>query len=261
MNTVTGFNNHIQHSPKMRFSYEDIDAKLQGRCRLSRKEANNTYLHRHDNGDFALRFHNTDIILWHPDSTMQLFSGGWKTITTKERINRYLPRGIVLLQNQGVWYLGRGWKDHSRIKDYSRVFAEGVTIHPDGSVTGYELDNMKEVNAFKKKVRDYAKLCVSKIPLDEPAPGDCWYCHMTTTEGESLGDAVKDSSHLLSHIEEGYVVPSLVFRAMKESRRGSYWFAEVFGKVQARKDNDKWFERTITRIIYRYIMRRCGYAV
>ena len=69
--------------------------------RISRKVANNTYLV--DFGEYiGLRLHGTIIVSYHPDRT-KVFTGGWRTVTTKARINDYLPAGGIF-QKAGVWY-------------------------------------------------------------------------------------------------------------------------------------------------------------
>ena len=44
-----------------------------------------------------------------------------------------------------------------------------------------------------------------------PGPGDCLYCLAASQKpGEDFGG----TEHLLSHLEEGYIVPSLVWNAL-----------------------------------------------
>lgn len=78
--------------------------------RDSKKVANNTYLmaRRTPEGEcyIALRLHETDIIEFYEDCTA-VYSGGWRTVTTKARINEYLPAGGIY-QKAGVWYWSVG---------------------------------------------------------------------------------------------------------------------------------------------------------
>lgn len=57
--------------------------------RDTRKVANNTYLQRRSEGRLAVKLHNTDILTFHPDGSVVFTTGGWKTMTTKERMNRF----------------------------------------------------------------------------------------------------------------------------------------------------------------------------
>jgi len=81
-----------------RNSYAGIEALLYRQDGLwipGRKVNNNTYLERRPEG-IALRLHATDILLWGNTSTVHLDTGGWYTMTTKERINSWLPHRYEL---------------------------------------------------------------------------------------------------------------------------------------------------------------------
>ena len=67
-------------------NYKNANDKLQGRCKDSRKIANNTYLKRRGQ-DIAVMLHETDIVIFHPNNTFTLNSGGYRTRTTKARMN------------------------------------------------------------------------------------------------------------------------------------------------------------------------------
>ena len=58
------------------------------------------------NSKTYILYHTTPIVVkddfW---DTLKLSSGGWKTKSTKERINRHLPKGIKLYQEDNVWYI------------------------------------------------------------------------------------------------------------------------------------------------------------
>ena len=68
---------------------------------------NNTRLFRHDDGKtdiyFTLRLHNTDIITIHPQG-WTLNTGGWRTVTTKYRLNNYGPVGVSQVTFE--WFIG-----------------------------------------------------------------------------------------------------------------------------------------------------------
>jgi hypothetical protein len=70
--------------------------------RDSKKIGNNTYLIHRPEG-FAIRLHDTDILLFRPDHSVVVRTNGWTTVTTKARINEHLPlRGIF--QKAGAWF-------------------------------------------------------------------------------------------------------------------------------------------------------------
>lgn len=103
-------------------NYKEADAKLQGRCFMSRKVGNHTYLKR-DGKVLSLRLHSTDIITWYPDGRTVLFTGGWFTPTTKCRLNQYGP--IRIGSHKGQWVFG----------GYDGIeyrFVSGMTIRKNG---------------------------------------------------------------------------------------------------------------------------------
>ncbi len=87
----------------MHTAYNQMDSVLRNRAR--RKVANNTYLNRRDDKTIAVTLHSTDVVTAHEDGTLTLNSGGWRTITTKDRINAWLPRGYILCQHDGGWFI------------------------------------------------------------------------------------------------------------------------------------------------------------
>ena len=69
--------------------------------------ANNTRLYeRHDN-NYEIRLHGNVIMIIRKDCIIPL-DGGWKTVTTKERLNRYLPYRFYVYQKDWVWYIEHG---------------------------------------------------------------------------------------------------------------------------------------------------------
>src|SRR6188768_2137912 len=68
--------------------------------------ANNTVKYERANGDVVYRLHNTDVVTKHANGTFTLNSGGWKTVTTKDRINLYAPARVH--SDKGVWYVRNG---------------------------------------------------------------------------------------------------------------------------------------------------------
>jgi hypothetical protein len=190
-------------------TYATADATLGSRDR--RKVANNTYLERRDEQTIALRLHATDVVTFRP-GTITLDSGGWRTVTTKNRINYALP----VYSDKGTWYVG-GYPDH----DNRVVYVDGITFTEAGSLVGDEaLDPSAEAAAMKKRITAFVKLAGETFEAGMPTPstGDCWYCMMRTETGRTLGDwAGGDHSHLLDHMDEGYVVPSLLVNAVVEA--------------------------------------------
>lgn len=99
--------------------------------RRARKLANNTFLQVCENGPqgpdgdpfyFAVRLHSTDVVTFHRDGRIVLNSGGWQTVTTKERMNRYLPAPYGVFQKKHVWYV---WNRQTGTKT---KYFDGITL-------------------------------------------------------------------------------------------------------------------------------------
>lgn len=60
----------------------------------AKKIANNTWLNKHEDGSFAIRFHQTDIVIFYPDGSLKLNTGGYPTRTTRERMQDWCPVDI-----------------------------------------------------------------------------------------------------------------------------------------------------------------------
>lgn len=111
------------------------------RDKVSKPLRNDTYLE--DLGDcLAVRLHYTYIVRYYPDGSVVLDSGGWRTKTTKVRINEYLPNGWSVWQKKGVWYLGYGYWSPSNTREY--IFEDGIRIGPRGGCSGKLRPKKKE---------------------------------------------------------------------------------------------------------------------
>lgn len=102
----------------MTIDYKKAAEILNGRQK--RKIDNNTYLEQIDEV-FVVRLYNTDIIKIYPDNTQVLFSGGYRTVTTKNRISNYSFTRVN--QDKHIWYLRNGTE-----------FTEGVRVNANGEV-------------------------------------------------------------------------------------------------------------------------------
>ena len=206
-------------------SYNDLVVFL-GK-RQSRKMGNNTYLEKGFdlNDTIGLRYHNTHVVKFFK-THMQLFTGGWYTVTTKERINLALSEvGQYLSQDKSIWYLNDKipFSDGMRIDYDGNVFPEDIKVRESDKRTKM----IKLINTYVKGF-SYDK-CGEQ-------GGDCFYCQMSEVKtGKGLGDINKDTDHLLGHLKEKYYMISLVYRAFQHSgmsEAGISW-------LMYSKDNDR----------------------
>lgn len=69
------------------------------------KLENNTYLIQ-NGSEFQVVLHRTAVVTIYPNGAYQLKTGGWTTVTTKDRINAYSP--VRVFQRKHQWYLENG---------------------------------------------------------------------------------------------------------------------------------------------------------
>lgn len=101
-------------------TYEGLDQFLYRKgspnTPLARKKLqNNTIAMRYygsPDGVLAVVLHSTSVVLWKSPTHVALNTGGWITVTTKDRINRYAPDGVRIASRRGKWILQ--WFDPER---------------------------------------------------------------------------------------------------------------------------------------------------
>lgn len=82
--------------------------------------ARSTFHYHTTEGHDVIRYHRTDIIV-KKDGRTVLHSGGWRTLTTKERLNEYLPREYGVFSYKGEWwvqYEDQDWPMPGYVKFY-----------------------------------------------------------------------------------------------------------------------------------------------
>ena len=192
----------------------------------SRIVANNTFGYWTEDGVEHYRLHNTDIVVIQPNLDIVLNSGGWKTNTTKERINRYLPAGYGICQEKGLWTVQYSeqhttYYDGSNQSKYHKKwevpFVDGMVLPADGSKpevhADVELDKLR-----LKQIREYARECqrlADAGELPHPESGDCFECQFELRSEDYFKQAGTD--HLISHLDERYIVGSLIVKAFLHS--------------------------------------------
>mgnify|MGYP005825807367 FL=1 len=212
--------------------------------RDSRKVGNNTYLVRRGD-NIALRLHRTDVVTFQPDNSVVLDSGGWLTVTTKNRMNEV----VRVYSEKGKWYAE------------GIPYADGMVIHADGSTEGEGVEEPKADKAIKAKVKAYAQLCADSLPVEPPDSGDCWFCLFKTEDGRTMGDLWGDTEHFNSHMDEGYVVSALIYNALKAHNNAPMAF---WGAFKSEQDNSfalSFARGAVSKAVYRYILRREGFQI
>ncbi len=208
--------------------------------RNERVIGHNTRIERAGNGDasIVIKYHGNEIVRYTTES-VTYSSCGWRTVTTKQRINEFLPAGWHVWAEHGEWYLGHGWDDKNRY-----VWADGITILNDGTVTGAGTESdVERVKNTSKRIRKYVAGFMDALihgKVAKPGNGDCWYCLMKTEDGQTLGEA-SHSDHLESHFEDKYYVGSLLMRAIDQypvSKMVQWALGDLWGGDQPKALNE-----------------------
>jgi hypothetical protein len=106
-------------------------AKLEAHLgtRTERGLSNNTKVARDFQGNLVIILHQTAIVTYKRnvdgEVTMTLDSGGWRTTTTKQRMNAFLPNRYGIYADKGNWYIRVGsYPDADRL-DYH----DGINLY------------------------------------------------------------------------------------------------------------------------------------
>jgi hypothetical protein len=86
---------------------------------MRRKVGNNTYAEILQDGSIGIMLHSTYVVKIHTGDTYTMQTGGWYTVTTKDRINQYVPGRVY--QADGQWYY-----KHPNGKKYE--FIDGMVV-------------------------------------------------------------------------------------------------------------------------------------
>jgi hypothetical protein len=219
---------------------------------------NNTRLFKRGD-NYAVRLHQTDVVTIHRDGSYTLDSGGWLTVTTKDRINGYAP--CQVWSEKGIWYVS--------YCDGRYLYADGMRLLANGKVEGAKTAEkskaaLKEQKQLRKDAAEYAKEYIRKLFAGEiPAPsgGDCWLCCLVGSDGKGMGD--NDPNHMKEHLKEPYYVPTILKRAMDDF--GVSRFAKsVVGLIWTGGEIEEYMggiaAEQLEKAVKRYCLRRLGMA-
>lgn len=227
-----------------------------GKLIESRKIANNTYLQRRGPNRIAVKFHNTDVVTYvrEPDSIdfrwgIELNSGGWLTMSTKDRMNSHIPRPCQVFSRDGRWFVTRAESltDPTLDWDNAPAYADGMSLwrmgplgiwyvkgEADENVVAREDAHNKRIN---KLITAYMRSTVVKKRLESPhygppedfGPNDCPWCRRVYAfdgDGEGnaadyriLGDVLGDTQHLIEHLLDKTLPLTLVYAACANEYR------------------------------------------
>lgn len=96
--------------------------------RYERRIGHNTSVIRVSEDSVGIRLHWTTVVTFHRDGRIWLNSGGYQSVTTKQRMNAVLPQHLGVVQSAYIWYVTNR-RDGSR-----HTFHDGYEIPSDTPV-------------------------------------------------------------------------------------------------------------------------------
>jgi len=102
-------------------TYAQLDAFLGTRAQRTVPGIRSTVVVRRGTS-IAVCYHNTDVVTHHVDSSFNVNSGGFRTATTKSRINAFSTARVY--QKNFEWFVADGIP-----------FVEGIVVGPTGCTT------------------------------------------------------------------------------------------------------------------------------
>lgn len=124
----------LKHTPK---TFTEAREILQDRDSV--KLGNNTWLEKAthfileglgevaETEDYiAVRLHNTQIVKFYADNPTTLHTGGWRTVTTKDRINEFIKGSVY--QRDYTWYYAKPLSNGYSDWDNAVEFEEGMEV-------------------------------------------------------------------------------------------------------------------------------------
>ena len=219
--------------------------------------ARNTFKFERD-GETVIRLHGTDVVRRLPDGSAILNSNGWRTVTTKDRMNANMPAGAHLYSERGQWWISDcQWGREKRV-----AFFDGIQVPQCLDSAKSKAKSEREENA-QKKLRAQIKRFVGKLAklecLPEPSQGDCWFCCLRDASGKTMGQHGDDTGHILEHVREGYLHGSLIWNALVwAGYRDPAFIWQTENHYRARGDfkHADWARRALRR----YLLRKLGCA-
>ncbi len=76
----------------------------------------------------GIKYHNTVVVEILPDGGYVLDSGGWRTSTTKKRMNKYIDREFSVVQKHNEWFV-KTPKGEFPFEDGMEIKANGQVVN------------------------------------------------------------------------------------------------------------------------------------
>lgn len=129
----------------------------------SRLSARSTLAINYADGSKAIRYHDTDVVTFKKNKVI-LNSGGFRTSTTKARMNEHLKMSnLTVFTDKGIWYVCPigNW-------DQKEYFYDGITFDVTGKLLSKsKAPVLKKINNTKKAIARFVKQVdkLNNIPM------------------------------------------------------------------------------------------------
>lgn len=223
-----------------RMNKRQMLATLDAQPEKSRMAARNTLDYTMPDGERRIRLHGTDVVTFHADGGFTLDTGGWNTMTTRDRMNGWLPAGYTVYTRQGQIHLRTPDGDHWPFRQTVRVGPRGA-VYPD---QGPE-QNKRLRRLIDRYCREFRK---RGLPTAEESKGDPWV----------LSDTIVSESVMMDWLESCYIHRTMYALALRNAGltdQGVAFFMYDVDRKGGRLD-----DRDMRRI-RRYIRACVGLAV
>lgn len=183
-----------------------------------RKVQRNTYLEYMHDDLLMLRLHKTWIARYTPEGVVLDFDG-WRTNVTFARAEEFTP--LRTLAMQGLHYVvpkGISWS--AAREGASVLFADGITIHCDGTVSGAPMPTAQAqiidaVVVLPKRLRRWCTRCVrawDQFFPERTTEATCMDCERSNDGTTNVYGSGAFYRHALRHIEARTPMPIDQFR-------------------------------------------------
>lgn len=175
-----------------------ISAKKIGHCRV---------MYKTDRFEIV-RYQDIDIVTKSlSNGHVILYSGGFRTMTTKENINRAMNIWgipVHITQSKSIWYVHNVIGDRHAFYDNMELDEFGVVLDSKDKAVQNEAKHYQKL--IKEYMRELKRIHTEQGRYPEPGAGDCWLC--------MSGVPYDFAEHVIQHLEEKYIQGSLILRAL-----------------------------------------------
>ncbi len=192
--------------------YEWLVSLMNGRT--DKKLGNNTWGYMAPGGLLEITLHKTVILRATPNGSLKLDSGGYKTVTTKDRLNEYLPAWYQIYQAGGVWHLVHFLTTYhygGEMEDF--VFADGMVINAGFAEVHGAADQgeVQRLELLGQRINAYAKQYAAAMVRGKVHPAIAGECVACLFPEQHQGQ----TRHLEEHIQDNLFVPAILKNAME----------------------------------------------